>query len=216
MKKLIGFFQKMIALFLLLNGGNVFAQTDCEGVFPMVVLEDVNICEGNSVIINISAYLATSYIWALDPDFTSISVGSNPIRMVKPDVTTKYYVKMEKDGCTKVDEILVTVNSNPRISRIDSIDLRTRDILLVEGYGTPPFVYSVDSHEFDSSPVKYDLFFGSHSAYVKDVIGCCSERFDFTVNIPQIFIPCMFSPNGDGINDTWEIAYMREVSKCRN
>ena len=82
----------------------------------------------------------------------------------------------------------------PVIASVDSIQFRTYEIVNLQGSGTPPFTYSIDSLPFDENPVKDKLFFGKHFVYTKDANECCSERFDFTMVPPPIIIPDTFSP----------------------
>ena len=80
----------------------------------------------------------------------------------------------------------------PIIASVDSLHPRVREIVVLPGSGTPPFTYSIDSLPFDNNPVKEDLRFGPHFAYVEDAMGRCSERFDFIVEAPKLIIPPVF------------------------
>jgi len=172
---------------------------------------DPSICEGFSATIDASAYQATSYIWTANEK----PVGSGAKVSVTPKVTTTYQVDMMRGECEATDYVTVTVNSNPVIARIDTtLGVRIREIVVKDGTGTPPFLYSVDSEKpdaFDTNPVKKDLTFGWHTFYVLDINGCRSKGQSHEMLPPPIFIPNFFSPQGDGINDTWKVGNLQEV-----
>jgi len=141
-------------------------------------MEDKNICEGDRVTLDASPYQATSYVWVASTDI-ALRYGSTLSE--RPEATTTYYVAMERGECTANDEIIVTVNSNPRILRIDSIDVKAREIIAMEGFGTPPFIYAVDDQPFDFDPFKYDLLSGMHTFRVIDLYGCQSQAYVYVM-----------------------------------
>ena len=143
-------------------------------------LEDKNICEGESVKLDASPYQATTYIWTSSSD-TVLTPRFGAIQTERPEITTTYYVAMERGKCTASDEITVTVNTLPRISRIDSLDVKTHEIITLEGFGTHPFSYAVDDQPFDFNPIKYDLF-GMHTFYVIDFYGCRSQAYGYVIS----------------------------------
>jgi len=53
--------------------------------------------------------------------------------------------------------------------------------------------------------------YSTHAFYIIDAAGCYSEVYYHSVNAPPIFPPIYFSPNGDGIKDTWEVEGLREI-----
>jgi hypothetical protein len=72
-------------------------------------------------------------------------------------------------------------SDRPVIEMIDSLDVHVREIIPGFRFGTPPFTYSVDNLPFDDNSIKYDLCFGIHCFYIKDAMGCCSQRVDIIV-----------------------------------
>jgi gliding motility-associated-like protein len=173
-------------------------------------LQDKPICEGDQVTFDALDYEAANYIWTSSSD-PSPKYGATQTPSPRPLVTTTYYVSMDRGECRAADSLIVTVNSYPRILRIDSIEVRTREIITMEGFGTEPFTYAVDQRAFDDDAFKYDLKFGSHQFHVIDAYGCRSTAFDYTMDPPKIFIPDFFSPNGDGKHDTWEVSNLSEI-----
>ncbi|TAG00490.1 MAG: gliding motility-associated C-terminal domain-containing protein [Cytophagia bacterium] len=56
--------------------------------------------------------------------------------------------------------------------------------------------------------VRGDADAGVYNVQVKDQSGCPLKKIQFTVQVscePSLFLPTAFSPNGDGLNDVWEI-----------
>ena len=164
------------------------------------------ICEEKSVRLDASSYGATSYLWTSSP---SDMEESGAIQTVNPTETTWYYVDMKRGACEKSDSILVKVSRKPIIDRIDSIGNHAREIILNPHYGTYPFYYGVDDNPADEHSDKYNLRQGWHTFYVVDAVGCRSEMRHELKNLALI-IPLYFTPNGDGVNDTWEIINLKE------
>lgn len=175
---------------------------------PLVgdIIGDLEICEGEETMLDAESYLASQYKWL--PDTIGNLTTSKII--VRPVVSTQYTVDMSRGLCTASDTFVVNVNSNPRIEKIDSVALRDRLIVLEAGYGTGPFMYQIDSKDFDGMDLKTDLAFAKHVVNVRDSKGCMTSTV-FNLDPPEISIPIVFTPNGDGVNDTWSIPAIAEV-----
>lgn len=164
------------------------------------------ICEGEESILEAKSYQAYEYKWRPDTAGTMTTPGV----IVRPSVSTKYIVDMTRGLCSASDSFVVIVNTNPRIEKIDSVALRDRHIVLEAGYGTAPFEYQIDATDFDAKDVKTDLAFSKHVVNVRDSKGCTTSAV-FTLDPPEISIPIVFTPNGDGVSDTWSIPALSEV-----
>ena len=168
---------------------------------------DEKICEGNQSRVDASSYEATAYTWVANGD----TIGTSPSMSVKPSETTTYQVLLSRGQCTAEDSHELEVASHPVIISVDSIGVRVRSISTETGRGTTPFTYWVDVETSkQSDQVFYDLKFAQHTAYIRDAVGC-ETSYDFSLSAPQIIVPDYFTPNGDGINDTWEIGNMVDV-----
>lgn len=82
--------------------------------------------------------------------------------------------------------------------------------------GTAPYVYSLNGAEFVNESEFLNLRGGKHFLKVRDANGCITEvEFDVT-SLGELDIPNGFTPNGDGINDTWVIRNLPETyPNCR-
>ena len=79
--------------------------------------------------------------------------------------------------------------------------------VIIEGYGAPDYQYSLDDGPRQTSNVFEGVSLGSHIIHVWDNKGdiaySCEELIIDDVQI--IDYPHYFTPNGDGMNDTWNI-----------
>lgn len=73
-------------------------------------------------------------------------------------------------------------------------------VLVVEG-GTGPYLFSIDGGPFDSATVYTQLPSGTHSVRVTDANGCTNLEKEILV----LDYPRFFTPNNDGIHDSWNI-----------
>jgi len=166
------------------------------------------VCEGATITISALPYRAGTYEW------TSQSFDG---KKYTPSITeslqtsTSYNLFVTRGKCTESDAIFIEVNSKPVVAFIDSTGARDREIVFVPEFGTPPFMYGIDNKEPDNNPVKYNVNFGLHTFYIVDDAGCRSDEVSYIVLPPKLVIPPYFSPNGDGINDRWEIELISDI-----
>ena len=164
------------------------------------------ICEGQSTVLDASSFQAGTYSWSTNGS----AVGVMDVINVSPAATATYELSMTRGLCSASASYTVLVSTNPVIMRIDSVALRDREIILDPSYGTAPFTYAIDSREPDVNSIKENLSFSSHIAKVVDAAGC-QTSVQFSMEPPAITIPEHFSPNGDGINDTWVCPSLADV-----
>ena len=118
---------------------------------------------------------------------------------------------MTRGVCKATDEYELQVTSLPVITSVDSVGLRDREIVMEPGKGTGVFYYWVDVESSKATDnLVYNLTFAKHVAFVRDENGC-QTSMPFEVLAPPVIIPEFFTPNGDGVNDTWVVEVLREV-----
>lgn len=75
------------------------------------------------------------------------------------------------------------------------------------------YVYQLDDGPFQESPVFEYVSYGTHMITVKDKFGCNTPITKS--NVLVINYPKYFTPNSDGINDTWNIFTLDYLSNSR-
>jgi gliding motility-associated-like protein len=71
----------------------------------------------------------------------------------------------------------------------------------VNPLGTGNLIYSLDGGAWQESNIFTDVQGGTHEVMVEDTEGCTN----LTIDVLVIDYPKYFTPNGDGIHDTWKI-----------
>lgn len=109
--------------------------------------------------------------------------------------------------CSSIKTFIVTASDVAVVDDIIVNDMRDNNTITV--LVSPPsgvettYTYSLDS---PNGPFEESNFFegvspGIHTIYIKDTKGCGITSQEVTV----LATPKFFTPNGDGINDTWNI-----------
>ncbi|RBP30879.1 gliding motility-associated-like protein [Oceanihabitans sediminis] len=68
------------------------------------------------------------------------------------------------------------------------------------------YTYFIDNGVAQSNPVFNNISIGNHMLFVQDENACVIKSIPFTIEgVEGIHIPLFFTPNGDTINDVWQI-----------
>ena len=138
-----------------------------------------------------------TYLWEPSGE-TTANISTNNITTHTVTVTS------QATGCTATKTINL-VASNQAIFQLEVngfSDRNTVEIILDED-NSGDYVFSVDDQfsNYQEEPVFQNLNAGEHRIYVKDLNGCGITYQDFHI----LGIMKFFTPNQDGINDTWNL-----------
>jgi gliding motility-associated-like protein len=104
-------------------------------------------------------------------------------------------------GCNRVKTITVVASNIATIENIVVADLTDINTISITVSGSGDYVYALDEHFFQDLPIFTNVSIGDHYVYVKDLNGCGEVQ----QLVHVIGAPKYFTPNGDGINDNWNI-----------
>ncbi|MFL9836669.1 T9SS type B sorting domain-containing protein [Flavobacterium sp. ST-75] len=165
---------------------------------PEIVMPDnYTLCKNASVTLTAPQGL-DGYIWSTGETTRSITVDSAGVYILS--------VIKEINGilCENSKEITVDVSDVPFITQVITSDWTTNNnIISVMTSGGGSYEYSLDGITYQDSPQFYNLESGLYTVYVRDRDGCGIASKEVTL----LMYPKFFTPNGDGINETWRIKY---------
>ena len=165
---------------------------------PIIDFPDiVPICAGKDVVLDAGPGF-DSYTWStasLSQMATIREPGMYSLTLTKVHGTTV---------CTTVKSFEVVLSETASITSITTIDgTDTENTITIHINGNGDYAYSVDGKHYQDSPVFEGLTAGNYMVYVRDKNGCGTVK-------KQVFLltyPKFFTPNGDGINDRWNIEF---------
>jgi gliding motility-associated-like protein len=138
------------------------------------------------------------YEWSTGAATRTIEVNQPGIYTVK--------VIIKATGCEKTRTITVTASDVAAINSININDFRDENTVTVNasaGNVNTSYLYSLDmpTGPFQESNFFNDVAAGIHTVYVYDTNKCGIVSKQIAV----LGAPKFFTPNGDGVNDTWDI-----------
>ena len=173
-----------------------FEGTDCPNVAEITVnikkpktsltLLDKPICPNSTTTLDAGTGF-DFYSWSTGVSGTNASSISNV-------GVGDYWVDLYFNGCVNRQNVKVTAAELPQITHVD-VSGSTATVYVVGG--VPPYSYSLDNINFQTSNVFYNVPRGKHFVYVKDSQNCDSVAKEFLV----INLINVITPNADGIND---------------
>ena len=152
-----------------------------------------------------------NFRWFFNDSPTPIPGANSRIFEVKEKGKYSVIATNKNTGCpsTKVDanviENLPATEDDILVSVSDAFSENPIITVDVTGLGTGPFLYQLDNSAPQSSNVFNVPKSGEFMVTVTDEQGCTNE----IRKVIYIDYPKFFTPNGDGINDTWKIGALK-------
>jgi gliding motility-associated-like protein len=161
--------------------------------------ESLVLCPGGSLTLNAGSGFA-AYSWDTDSLAVAQTIIVNQPGIYKVQVTAQ-------SGCMRTKTFTV-LSSGPPQSVAYKINEFNRNnnslVILVTGIGQ--YEYSLDGMSYRPENVFENLSSGEYTVYIQDTNGCGPVLTDEVVILDY---PTFFTPNGDGIEDTWRIPHMQ-------
>ena len=145
-------------------------------------LTDKVVCSTEKVVLDPGAEFS-SYTWSTGATTQTILAGAGT-----------YYVDLGFNGCIYRQYVNVTTSQAPTIT---SINVTASNATVNVTGGTPPYQYSLNGIDYQTSNTFIGLSRGIHTVYVLGKDGCLPVVKEFLI----VNIINAITPNGDGIND---------------
>lgn len=191
------------------DGQTIYARVingpDCYGIAPVRLIVHtfnppyfeevaVGICSGNAVTLSVGNGFST-YNWSNgDTDFeTEVSSAGN------------YSVEVTNaNGCKATKKFIVQTSApaSDINAVIEEFSGNSNTVLITYTDNGGNYVFSIDGINYQNSPYFTNVPAGEYTISVKDLNGCLPtpSKVIYVLDYPKFF-----TPNGDGIHDTWYI-----------
>lgn len=188
-----------------------------------LIIEDAIICvDANSGLTTQSATIESgldSTIYNVNWYFDSILVGTgSSYEATEAGIYTVETIKLVPDvgsDCNYAPTDVEVRASSPQakitfLTEPFSPQTNIRVDFIDTGLGN--YEYRLNNGAFQTNPIFLNIPFGDHVITIRDMSNLCGNiELPFT----SISHPSFFTPNGDGINDTWNIPDLSSISDAR-
>ncbi|MEO1030193.1 MAG: T9SS type B sorting domain-containing protein [Bacteroidota bacterium] len=132
------------------------------------------------------------------------STGETTINIEINETDTYEVFVTRPAGCTNRRTIRVFPSSAALIETIEIIDVSENNTITVLVSGDGDYVYALNNENgsYQTSNVFEDVPSGIHTVYVQDIKAECGVVSE---EVSVLGFPRFFTPNGDTVNDTWQI-----------
>lgn len=186
------------------RGSNICESSNTINIDQIIYLELTAITDfscdnggGNVIIAQVDPIYQNEVTFHLDSNqsnttgiFDNVSKGSHTVTVTHNDY-----------GCTDDPVVLEVEEYTPIVFNIVNTDMNSYEV--VASGGKSGYEYSIDSNDdFGSTNTLEIRESRDYLFFVRDAKGCVTEQTQY-LEFLDIEIPDFFTPEGDGINDTW-------------
>lgn len=201
---------------LKVTAGNGCSSTDSTNVVVVQTPKasagnDTSICRGSGI--NLHGSGTGGYTWS---PATRLSAANIPNPHANPDTSTRYLLTVQNGQCMDTASLLITVLQRPTayagpdkaIQRGEQVQINAQaGGSAISWYWTPD---TAISNSQTLQPVFNPAGDATYTLHVTSNAGCGSATDALFIRVYQpLEIPNSFSPNGDHINDTWQITALQ-------
>lgn len=159
---------------------------------------DSSLCEGEALSLkNIEAYTGISFLWNDQSVAETLTVESSG----------NYWLEIENNSCKNRDSIHVYFSDYPKSDLQEDTVVcfgeMERGLEIVAGADSNKYLWS----DLSTSSIVQVLSAGMYSVEISNSFGCTIfDEIEVEEMCPShLWIPNTFTPNGDGVNDLWEV-----------
>ena len=186
---------------------------------------DTSLCLNDCITITGTASGTSNFTLVWLDTLGNIVSNADTLEICSPnELNYEYILQATDQNCVSTDSILIITNSLPIVEAGVDISEIYGETVQLGGAPTAPSgavvswspsinFYSIDDTSLYNPEIEL-ISTQQYTVTVIDTNGCISSDSIVVIPIPEIYHGTGFSPNGDGVNDVWEIDRIDDYPNC--